>query len=464
MFYFDGSRWEREAKLLAHDGKANGRFGSSLSVSGDTALIGTIWDDDRGEKTGAAYVFRFSRDRWVQEAKLRASDGRKYQRFGSSVSISGDRALIGAAGDRERGISAGAAYVFRFAASRWRQEAKLIAGDGAKGEFFGFGTGLSDQTAVIGACRDDDLGRHSGSAYVYRFDGSSWKEEVKLLADDGEELDMFGRRVALSDDVVLVGALYDDDNGYNSGSAYVFSFDGSSWWLEAKLLPSDGKLKGWFGTSVALSGNIALIGAPMDDQRGSAAGAAYVFRFDGAEWVQEAKLLADDGEGGDAFGSDLALSGDTALIGAYLDDDRGPSSGAAYVFHYNGSSWVQVAKLRPDRSDRPDRIADLTPLPRQQCAVCTRNPAWNCDGDVNGDALVGAEDMELVQTAFGRTDLPSLCNYDLDCNGQINPVDSEIVRSLFGTCEEPRSTCPQAEPPASDGSGSGTARMPRGER
>ena len=223
--------------------------------------------------------------------------------------------------------------------------AKLLASDGTAAELFGYSVAISGDTAAIGAFHDNDNGDDSGSAYIFRFNGSSWVQEAKLLASDGADDDWFGYSVAISGDTAVVGAYGDDDNGNLSGSAYIFRFNGSSWVQEAKLLASDGAEGDWFGFSVAISGDTAVVGAYGDDDNGDLSGSAYIFRFDGSSWIQEAKLLASDGAMGDYLGLAVAISGDTAAIGAYHDDDNGDDSGSAYIFRFNGSSWVQEAKL-----------------------------------------------------------------------------------------------------------------------
>jgi len=228
------------AKLLASDGAQDDWFGYSVSVSGDTTVIGAYRDDDNGSDSGSAYIFRFNGSNWVQEAKLLASDGAANDYFGISVGISGDTAVIGA--------SNGSAYIFRFNGSSWVQESKLLASDGALGQ----SVGISGDAAVIGASGDDDNGEYSGSAYIFRFNGSNWIEEAKLLASDGAAHDSFGISVGIWGDTAVIGAVGDDDNGNDSGSSYIFRFNGSSWVQEAKLLASDGAEDDYFGWSVGI--------------------------------------------------------------------------------------------------------------------------------------------------------------------------------------------------------------------
>jgi hypothetical protein len=275
-------------KLLAGDGLTNDNFGGNVAMSGGTAVIGAHGDNDKGSMSGAAYVFVHAADgTWSQQAKLTASDGAAMDYFGGSVAVSGDTAVIGADGDDDNGDWSGSAYVFaRAADGTWSQQAKLTAADGAADDSFGTSVSVSGGTAVIGADEDDDKGDWSGSAYVFvqAADGT-WSQQAKLTAADGAAWDEFGGSVAADGDTAVIGAYGDDDKGNSAGSAYVFvrAADGA-WTQQSKLLAADGEVGDHFGggvavfgTSVAVDGDTAVIGAYGDDDKGNSADSAYVF-------------------------------------------------------------------------------------------------------------------------------------------------------------------------------------------
>ena len=323
-------------KLLATDGAVGDRFGLSVSVSGDTAVVGVPWDDDNGIDSGSAYVYVRDGLSWTEEAKLTASDGAADDEFGCSVSVRGDTAVVGAYGGDDNGPGSGSAYVFVRSGSLWTEQAKLTAADGAAGDRFGWSVSVSGDTAIVGARYDDDNGDDSGSAYVFVRSGSVWTEQAKLTASDGAAGDYFGSSVSVSGDTAVVGAYWDDDNGDRSGSAYVYVRSGSSpsltWTEQVKLLPGDGAADDRFGCSVSVSGDMAVVGAPYDDDNGTDSGSAYVFVRSGSTWTERAKLLPGDGAAEDWFGTSVSVSGDTAVAGAPWDDDNGDMSGSAYVF------------------------------------------------------------------------------------------------------------------------------------
>jgi hypothetical protein len=346
VFTRSGSSWSQQAKLTAGDGAADDWFGYSVALSGDTALVGAYQDDiAAGTNAGSAYVFTRSGSSWSQQAKLTTSDGAAFDSLGYSVALSGDTALVGAYIDD----SAGSAYVFTRSGSSWSQQAKLTAGDGAADDRFGYSVALSGDTALVGAWLDDTVaGSDAGSAYVFTRSGTVWSQQAKLTAGDGAANDQFGYSVAVSGDTALVGALLDDIGANaNQGSAYVFTRSGTTWSQEAKLTAGDGAANDRFGYSVAVSGDTTVVGAYFDDIDANAdQGSAYVFTRSGTTWSQQAKLTAGDGAGGDLFGYYVAVSGDTAVVGAVADViGANPDQGSAYVFTRNGTTWSEQAKL-----------------------------------------------------------------------------------------------------------------------
>jgi hypothetical protein len=281
----------------------------------------------------------------VQVAKLIAEDSASNDFFGFSIALSDDTAVIGALRDDDNGVDSGSVHVFTRFGTKWSQQTKLTAADGGAGDEFGGKVALDGDIAVIGARLDDDKGVDSGSAYVFTRSGSTWSQQAKLAASDGAAGDVFGISVAISGDTVVIGADLADEKGSNSGAAYVFSRSGNTWSQQVKLTADDGAAGDLFGIRVTLSGDTALIGAARDDDKGDESGAAYVFLRSGIEWVQQAKLSATDGAANDRFGTRVAIYGDTAVIGAILGDAMSDNSGSAYVFTRSGSTWSQQAKL-----------------------------------------------------------------------------------------------------------------------
>jgi hypothetical protein len=381
-----GSIWTQQAKLVAGDGAVGDFFGFSVALSTNTALVGAIFDD-RGANVnqGSAYVFTRSGTAWTQQAQLLAADGEDRDEFGSSVALSGSTALVGARGDDVgSSMSQGSAYVYTRSGSTWTQQAQLVAADGTESDRFGNAVALSGDTALVGAAVDDiGANVNQGSAYVYVRSGSTWTQQARLLAAAGAFGDQFGISVALSGDTVLIGALLDDSA---QGSAYAFTRSGATWTQQAKLLATDGVANDQFGSAVALSGDVALVGAQLDDVGTNVdQGSAYVFTRSGALWTQQAQLLASDGAGNEGFGISVAISGDTALVGAWLDQAGVTEfQGSAYVYVRSGSTWTQQAQLLAADGAMQDRFGISVALSGDTALV----GAWL--DDVGGNADQGS--------------------------------------------------------------------------
>ncbi len=324
---FENAFSNTETKLVASDAAESDLFGRSVSISGDTVIVGAQLDDDAGTSSGSAYIYKFDGTNWI-ETKLVASDAAGRDQFGFSVSISGDTAIVGSNLDDDGGTSSGSAYIYKFDGANWI-ETKLVASDAAESDLFGQSVSVSDDTAIVGSYLDDDGGTDSGSAYIYKFDGTNWIE-TKLVASDAASNNLFGRSVSVSGDTAIVGSSGDDSS---SGSAYIYKFDGANW-NETKLVASDAAGNDQFGFSVSISGDTAIVGSFLDDDAGTDSGSAYIYKFDGTNW-NETKLVASDAAGSDQFGRSVSISDDTTIVGSQLDDDAGTDSGSAYVFSLN---------------------------------------------------------------------------------------------------------------------------------
>ena len=328
--------FDLETKLTADDTAANDRFGSSVSISGNTAIVGAWGNDDGGSDSGSAYLFDVTTGN--QLAKLTADDAAEDDNFGSPVSISGNTAIVGAWGNDDGGSNSGSAYLFDVTTGN--QLAKLTADDAAEDDNFGSSVSISGNTAIVGAGGNDDGGSNSGSAYL--FDVTTGNQLAKLTADDAAEDDNFGSSVSISGNTAIVGAVGNDDGGSNSGSAYLFDVTTGN--QLTKLTADDAAAYDLFGSSVSISGNTVIVGAWGNDDGGSYSGSAYL--FDMTTGNQLAKLTADDAAAGDWLGYSVSISDNTAIVGAWGNDDGGSNSGSAYLFDVTTGN--QLAKLTSD--------------------------------------------------------------------------------------------------------------------
>jgi hypothetical protein len=321
------ARWLEDAKLIASDAGFWDAFGNTVSLHGNYAFIGSPNDETH---TGAVYVFKHTDDSWIQDVKLTASDAAPYSWFGSSVSASGNSVLIGTPSNND---FIGSAYVFTREGTSWVEESRLIPSDGEPNDSFGQSVSLFKDYALIGAPYENN---QNGSVYVFKREDTTWLEVDKLSVDTTNNTfgETFGHAVSLYGEYALIGAPLDE---YSIGSAYIFKHTGADWVEVEKLMPSDGVTYDWFGTSVSLYGEYALIGAHNNGY-----GAAYVFTRSNTSWIEETKLLAGDGTEGDWLGYSVSLYKNYALLGAPFKDD---GEGACYVFKRLGTQWRKDGKL-----------------------------------------------------------------------------------------------------------------------
>lgn len=359
----------QSTKLALGDGDGGGDFGYSLGLSrdGTTALVGARYDDADAPAPGSAHVFTRAADGWSEQTELVPADDEEGDAFAEGVALSrdGTTALIGARGTAAPEVEyPGRAYVFAQSEDSWRQEARLVPDDGGLASF-GSSLALSwdGTTALVGADDDGSNGVRAGSAFVFSQSEGDWRQEARLLPDDGSQGDHFGIAVALSRDgtTALIGAHGDEGpRTWFRGSAYVFSRSPAGWNQRAKLVPDGGTEDFGYSLSLAADGRTTLVGAPSEDtDAGRYAGAAYVFSNSRGSWEQQARLTLDDADAKEGFGVAVGFSGTgrTALVGTLRDGNvSGRQTGSAYLFSQTADGWDQRAKLVPDDRKAGDQF------------------------------------------------------------------------------------------------------------
>ncbi len=275
-------------------------------------------------------------------AKITASDGASGDEFANALGLSGDTAVFGAGGkDAGNGFFSGAAYVFRDVGGTWQELARLTASDGQAVDVFGSSVAISGDTVMVGS-NNPAAGSNSGSVYIYREQGGNWAEAAKIIGQDTVSGDRFGTSIAMDGGMAVIGARA---HGATGGAAYIWQETGGLWQEIGKVWNFDGASGDEFGASVAIDNSTVVVGAPFDDFAGNDAGAAYVFRSIGGLWQQVARLTPTDAGAGDRFGGSVSISGDAIIVGADFQTD---ASGAAYIFREDNGFWTQEAKLTAD--------------------------------------------------------------------------------------------------------------------
>ncbi len=435
-------------------------FGASVAISGDLAVVGACFEDSNAtgvngdphdnslNVSGAAYVFERSGSGWIQAAYLKASNPDAADYFGYSVAISGDLLVVGAFAEDSNATgvdgnqgnaansaasSSGAAYVFERIAGTWSQQAYLKASNTGRDDLFGWSVAISGELIVVGAVGesggstgvDGNQGNSnqtdSGAAYIFERIAGTWSQSAYLKASNTGVSDKFGQSVAISGEIVAIGAVGEDssargvdgvqgnDNISASGAVYVFERNAGTWSQQAYLKASNNWSWGAeFGGSVSVSGERVLVGAigeasnatgvngDEDDHSAGHAGAAYLFARNAGIWSQQAYLKASNTQGGDVFGTSVAISGDRVVVSAMVEDSAATGingdqsdnsktrSGAVYAFEGVGGNWSQSAYMKASNPDSTDQFGISVALSNGVAIVGADQEDSNALG-VNGD-------------------------------------------------------------------------------
>jgi hypothetical protein len=435
------------AHLVASDANANDRFGISVAIDGNTAVVGAFQNDANAPDCGAAYIYELSGSQWLQRQKLTPSDGSPGDNFGRSVAVESNTIVVGSYIGDSAEPNTGAAYVFTRAGALWTQQQKLFASDANANDRFGCSVSVKDNIIVVGAYRDDGF---SGSAYIFTRVGSVWSEHQKLTASDRAQDDYFGNAVATDGNVIFVGAYKDNNTGSvrvkdDAGSVYVFDRQGTTW-IEGDILnASDSNRRDYFGCSVALDGNLAVIGAyECDINSVSDTGAAYVFAKTGAAWVEQQKLADTiDPNGSEDFGRAVAVANGSIFAGCVNDSVNGEKTGSVFEFVRTGDVWVQHDRLTAAEGGRGDEFGCSVSACGQRLIVgasCADVNGANSGsayifaalpGDIDGDGDVDFADFALLATAWlaaeGQPRWNPACDISEPADGVVNIHDLETL-------------------------------------
>lgn len=434
--------------LVAADGDVAAGYGWSVAIDGSTAVVGAHNDDAAGFDSGSAYILTFDGSSWDETQKLvgigiGSSDG-----FGDAVAIDGDTIVIGTPGDDDAGTNAGAAYIFTNIEGTWSQTAKLIAPPVVGGDNYASAVDIDGDTIVISASLTDTAGSNSGAAYIYRRIKGVWTYQTQLQSNDIAQFDRFGIDVAVSGNRVLIGADSDDDNGSSSGSAYIFSYDGTTWSQTAKFTAADGATDDQFGECVDISGSSAIIAARYDDDTFNRSGSAYIFEYDGASWSQSTKLTAFDPASSNYFGQDVAIHNNRAIVGAW--GRIGPfgffNAGVAYAYSKSNASWSLDNQLVASDQEGGDFYGYAVAVTDDHAIIGAdgNDDFWwgpdagavymidlNCQApciaDLNGDGETDFVDISAFLAAYGSSDPIA----DMNDDGNFDFIDISAFLTSF---------------------------------
>ncbi|MGV3658619.1 MAG: LamG-like jellyroll fold domain-containing protein, partial [Prosthecobacter sp.] len=450
-------QWTRQAYLKASNTQSYDYFGSTVAIHGDTIVVGAPGEDSSvggvnatpdeafsqlGTSAGAAYVFVRQGGTWSQQAYLKAATPVSQGNFGASLAAGGDVVMVGASNQH-------AAFVFTRSGGVWSQQQVLTGSNTEQGDYFGHAVVMSGNTAAISAPWEDATGNSGfdcGAAYVFTRPGPGgvWSQQAYLNASTKGQDDYFGWSLALDGDTLAVGAHEEDssatgvggtqtdNSAAESGAVYVFTRAGAAWSQQAYVKAGNTGGGDMFGSAVALAGDSLLVGAPMEDSsatwiNGNAAnesaqdaGAAYLFKRVGTVWSQHAYIKASNTDPGDQFGNAVSLSGDTAIIGAEIEDgavggingnqmsNASADSGAAYLFTGLGPQAPEIRVEQPAGTLLGDSVSTVAfgPVEIGSGGVIRTFTVTNVNtGDLTGlaVAVTGVHAAEFILNTGGMS-------------------------------------------------------------
>jgi len=342
IYDLSGSTWSETAKLTAANGLPDDYFGHAVAIDGTYAAISALYDDQLGNEAGAVYIFFFDGSNWTQQNKLIAGDGEAGDRFGASVDLWGKYLIVGATGDDDMASFAGAAYIYARSGTSWILQEKIYAESPMENASFGASVAIYDQFASVGSPTQDIK---KGEAYMYKRSGTSWSYNDKTFYGASEN-DWTGKSVAIWQDKWAIGVPYGTGlNTLNSGLGLVFDYNGSNWssfdWARA----TDGWDYYSLGYDVDIIGDYLIMGSPGEDEMMVHGGGALIFKYNRGEYDLLCKLYSNDMEPDDWFGNAVAISNDFAMVGCTWDDNvNGLRAGAVYFFQ-NYTTGTPIPEL-----------------------------------------------------------------------------------------------------------------------
>ncbi|MFG0317191.1 MAG: FG-GAP repeat protein, partial [Planctomycetota bacterium JB042] len=346
-----GGVWTHAVKLVPADGAFGDSFGDAVGIDGDTVVVGATYDDDKGQDSGSLYVYERVAGAFTQGTKLTAGDGAPFERFGDAVAVTGGVIVGGTPNHTHGGVKSGAAYVWEKVGVNWTPIGEIRNTGAAASDRFGWSVDTDGARILVGATLVDGNSPNSGAAFVFEKVGGLWTQTAQLVAADGMSGDDFGYSVAIDGDVAIVGAQSNDEAGSTAGAAYVFERVAGTWVQTAKLIGSDIDQGDRYGWSVAADGGTLVVGST---QKNIGKGGAYVYRDPGGGWTQTARYFGLGAHAGsnDNFGFAVAIDGPHVLVGATFADPISSNNGAVYAFDtrvlpFGGGCGASAPRLFP---------------------------------------------------------------------------------------------------------------------
>ena len=418
----------QEHKIFPSDGEYNDFFGKSIALEGDNLAVSSIYDDVNGNKSGSVYIFSYIDSVWVQTQKIIPQDGSPYDRFGYDIDISSNFLAIGSIFDDDLGEDVGSVYIYRSIGDEWILNNKIYPNYVYDGNDFGRSLSLGQNYLAVYYKNINDIYNDQGAVDIFSFNENNWNYIQTISSPDPDNYDYFGVSIDIYESTLVIGSNYDDSNYNNTGAVYIFKLINDIWEFKQKIIPDDVYSNDNFGLSVSVFDGWIAAGS-IDDDNGINSGSIYIYSYDDSLFSMSAKIIPTDGNSFDEFGNSLDIYENNIIVGAKYDDDLGENSGSAYFYNFKGCTDIYACNysdyLISDNNQcfyntdgfncdgSCDSIID-------ECNICG---GGGQNGDANQDTQVNIIDIILiVEYILFETNL-NVCQIDLNHNSFINITD-----------------------------------------
>ena len=417
-------------KIIPSDNSNDQFFGKNITYDAGWLAVSAIYDDENGYKSGAVYLFYFNDNIWIEHSKITAHDGAAYDRFGYSLDIENNKLVVGSIYDDDKGENSGSVYLYELVNNNWNFINKITPDFLSSSDLFGYSLALGFGYLAVSAPQSDLSVSDGGLVSLFSLDSDSITDIGYIIPNDLNMYNNFGNQIYIDENFMFVTSIYDDDLTTNAGSVYVYQKLESQWTFHSQLFASDGFSNDNLGISISFDNDWLSVGS-YDDDNGINSGSLYLFKLIDNNFVEQAKILSSDGNQYDEFSASNSIKNNYLIVGSRLDDDNGSNSGSAYLYKFKGCKDILACNYDEDiiLSDSSQCIYPdygfecngecLSFI--DECGVCG---GYGNSGDANLDYSLNIIDVIImVDYIFNYSQIDNICILDLNNNGELNITD-----------------------------------------
>ena len=433
LYRLDENIIVEEQKIFPADGDFNDYFGKSISLYGEWLAISSVYDNDNGNKSGSVYIYHLSNNYWIEYSKIVPIDGLPYDRFGYCLDIYANTLAVGSVFDDDLGENAGSVYIYSLDNNEWVFSQKIYANINNDDNNFGIKLSIYDDIVAVSSINADVDYLNQGLVDIFSLHSDGiWSYDQTILSLSPNNYDYFGISIDVYKNIIAVGAYFDDQINNNSGAVYLYEKISNNWIPIDNITSIDAYANDNFGLSLSVYDDWLVVGS-IDDDNGINSGSAYIYHKENDEYIEKIKILPSDGSEYDEFSSSIYLNENNLIVGSKYDDDMGTDSGSAYLFTYKGCTDINACNndsyILTDNNQCifPQNGFDCYGICYESidyCEVCGGNGS---NGDANVDGSVNVIDITLIVNYILNDSPINICTVDLNQNSIINITDLIIL-------------------------------------